>query len=186
VRLFSAIELAEDAKLAVAAEQRRLRAALGDPAAIRWTGLAQMHLTLLFFGEVPDELVERLVEAFSRDVPRSAFTVRFRGLGVFPPAGPPRVLWLGVKDGGAEATDLYGELRARLGVIPLRVEHRPFHPHLTLGRWGSSRRADARRALAADSGREITCVRVGTVSLFRSQPSSRAPEYTALARATLT
>jgi 2'-5' RNA ligase len=65
---------------------------------------------------------------------------------------------------------------ARLG-IPL--ERRPFHPHLTLGRWRVSREADRRRVLAAASN-HVTRLDVDGVALIRSRLTQAGAAYTAL------
>jgi RNA 2',3'-cyclic 3'-phosphodiesterase len=112
---------------------------------LRWTIPEQWHLTLAFLGEVADdrrpELERRLARAAARHQP---VTVRLSGAGQFS----NRVLF--VKLGG----DLPAMRRlaasagaaARRAGIP--VPDRPYRPHLTLARTGSTG-ADELRPLAA-------------------------------------
>ena len=61
MRLFIAIDLDDGARAAIADEQRRLKAAFDDSrSAIKWVRPEQMHLTLVFLGEVPDHARRQL------------------------------------------------------------------------------------------------------------------------------
>ena len=161
MRLFVAIDLDEGARRAIAAEQRRIAELIGDAgqSTLKWVATAHMHVTLVFLGETPDAHVERLIDALSHDLDRKAFTVVFAGLGVFPPTGSPRVLWLGTREGAAAVADVYARVATRIEALGIDLEKRAFHPHITLGRWRMARPVDARRALASDSGDEVSCFR---------------------------
>ena len=55
MRLFIAVDLDDTARAAIAAEQKRVAAALGDArSAMKWVKPEHMHLTLVFLGEVSD------------------------------------------------------------------------------------------------------------------------------------
>ncbi len=106
-----------------------------SPKAVAWTRPEQIHLTLHFLGGVERarvEGIERAVEMVCRGGERHL--LQARGLGCFPSASRPRILWAGL---GGAADVLEGlkrtldESLARLGCAP---EMKPFHPHLTLGR----------------------------------------------------
>jgi 2'-5' RNA ligase len=188
MRLFVAIELGDEARHSVAAEQRRLAHAIGDGdrVTIRWIGVDQLHLTLIFLGEVAESLVDPLVTILSSDLPHAPFALTLAGLGVFPPRGAPRALWIGTAHGGSALAEIHMQVVERIQPLGIELERRPFRPHLTIGRWRGSRPSAARRALASDRGAEIARVWVESVVLFQSRLSSKAPEYTRLARATLT
>lgn len=188
MRLFVAIDLDEGARRAIAAEQRRLARVTGDAnrTALKWVAIHNMHLTLVFLGETPVARVEQLIDTLSRDLDRESFSVVFGGLGVFPPTGPPRVLWLGAREGAAAVADVQAQVASRIEGLGIHIEKRAFHPHLTLGRWRASRPLDARRALASDSGEEVARVCVDSVALYHSRLSPKGPDYTPLARAKLT
>jgi 2'-5' RNA ligase len=109
----------------------------------------------------------------------------FARLGVFPPRGAPRALWLGVSEGARELAGLERLVKERLRSVALHLEERPLGVHLTLARWRHSRRSDRDRALAMDRRAMIAQARVGHVTLYHSRLSSSGPTYTALARATL-
>ena len=66
----------------------------------------------------------------------------------------------------------------------IALESRPFHPHLTLARWRTSRPSDRRRVEAADT-HDVARIEVRDVSLIRSRLSPAGPTYTVLSRGSL-
>jgi 2'-5' RNA ligase len=193
MRLFVAIELDDTARRLVADEQRRLRSTMGDAADLRWTDPGQIHLTLAFLGEVGERLAGGVVQAMTEPIVFTPFQLLFRGLGVFPPHGAPRVLWLGAGTRGDHAARLHTLVAERLRRCDITLEDRPFHPHLTLARWrgrshnrgGSSKTETDVRALAFRSTDDVARLDVHEVALFQSRQSSQGSTYTALARARL-
>ena len=186
MRLFTAIDLDDAARDAVARLQRRLSERPSGDRSLKWVDPSRMHLTLVFLGEVADARVPAIVESLSPpiDVPR--FAIAFQGLGVFPPRGAPRVLWLGVAQGAAALAAVQGHVVKRLESLGVALEDRPFHPHLTLARWRDSRPSDRTRALAAGINEPIAPLGVDSIALYQSRLSSAGSTYTVLARATLT
>lgn len=187
MRLFVAIDLDDDARRAIVAEQKRLLEVAGSHSRSPLRGVRpeEMHLTLEFVGEVDAVHAQPLVEAFGRDVDAAPFTVVCAGLGVFPPRGAPKVLWIGIVAGRDEVVALRSRVVDRLTRVGIACDVRPYHPHLTLARWRVSRPADRDRVLAADHGTPIARIDVGAVTLYRSDLSSVAARHTVLARATL-
>ncbi len=109
---------------------------------------APRHLTLRFFGDIADERVPRLVELLGVVGGRHApFAISVEGLGAFPSAEHPRVVWVGVKEGREELEALADDVRATLEP-EFGGEARPFVAHLTLFRVrGASDRQAARELL---------------------------------------
>lgn len=109
-------------------------AALADGGGVRWSAPENLHLTLGFFGEVPEGAIAELADSLgSVTAEASPFTLRLRGAGVFG----LRTLWIGA-GAGAEvdpmvrlATDVRtaGERVSRF-----RDERPRVRPHLTIGR----------------------------------------------------
>ncbi len=186
MRLFVAIELDDPARQAIAAEQKRLRAIAGkQESSIRWVGEAQLHLTLAFIGEVNPSAAEPLIAAMRSPIDRPVFDVVFGGLGVFPLHGAPRALWVGLSQGADDVVAMQRIVADRIAAVGLPLDQRPFHPHLTVGRWRSSRPSDRRRLLDADRGGAVARVSVTDVALIESQLSSDAPKYIVLCRSAL-
>jgi RNA 2',3'-cyclic 3'-phosphodiesterase len=186
VRLFIAIELDGTAREAIAAEQKRIASSMRDArGSLKWVRPEQMHLTIVFIGEVDEARAASIVEVVCRPVAAVPFDLVFQGAGVFPPHGAPRVLWIGVSRGLAELTDLQREMASRVANCGMELESRPFHPHLTLGRWRESRPSDRRKALEAANENVVAHVHVAAATLFHSKLSSAGSTHTPLTRATL-
>lgn len=183
MRLFAAIDLSDEARLAIAREQTRIRRELAD-ASLKWVRPDHMHLTLVFIGEVDAARGAAIVDRMGAPVPQPPFRLVFGGVGVFPPHGAPRVLWLGALDGARAAVELQRAIALRLESVGVPQGARAFRPHLTLARWRDGRPA-ARGSLAEEGVVPVVSVEVTAVTLYQSRLSSSGPAYTALAHAPL-
>jgi 2'-5' RNA ligase len=189
MRLFVAVEL-DDAVRTVAARtadelQRQLRRTGLDA---RWVAADNLHLTLVFIGQVDDQAAGSFVAALSRPFPQPPFRLRLGRCGVFPPSGPPRVIWIGLAEGGDRLATLQGEVVRRLQPLGFEPERRPFSAHLTIARVKDVPRAaarDARAIATAASVPDASCL-VTRVTLFRSHLSPKGSRYEALAHGELT
>jgi len=174
----------------IAAEQKRILSALGDGAdRIRPVRPEHMHLTLVFLGEAGDAQASAVIDICGRPIATRPFDVELAGVGVFPPRGAPRALWIGVDGGSNELALLRHEMAARVARLGFATESGAFRPHLTLGRWRRSRPSDRGPALALASHAPAVRFSVDHVTLYRSElPSTQhaGPTYTALAHANLT
>jgi 2'-5' RNA ligase len=196
MRLFIAADLTDEARRAVAAEQKRIASALDykqreplpahrSAAALRWVNADHAHLTLIFLGDVEEPRVPAVAEVVGRHIDAAPFEITLERIGVFPARGAPRVLWIGVGDGASRLSELQRELARRIATLGIELEHRPFHPHLTLARWRESRSADRERALSAAPRGLVARARIDGATLYQSRLSPAGPSYTALARANL-
>jgi 2'-5' RNA ligase len=186
VRLFVAIDLDEEARLAIAVLQQRLVKALGAEGSLKIVDPEHMHLTLAFLGEIAEPAVPAIVDVLSIIIDVRPFAAGFQGLGVFPPRGAPRVLWIGVDEGAKPLVQVQREVADRVTRLDVALEPRPFHPHLTLARWRSSHPTDRPRVLSADSRTAVARVSVDHITLYQSRLSPAGPTHTALTRANLT
>jgi 2'-5' RNA ligase len=178
LRLFTAIELPDSVRSAVAAEQRRVAASLAGGSRLRLVKPEQMHLTLVFIGQVAEERGAAIAAQMERDIPMAPFRITLGGIGAFPPRGAPRALYVDVADGADATIELHALVAERLG----QRDERPFRPHVTLGRWRESRPSDRPKASRPAA---IGTVDVVSVTLFQSRLSSAGPAYTRLAAARL-
>ncbi len=105
---------------------------------------APQHLTLRFLGEVTPEQAARL-PTLLRPVGASVppFEIRLEGVGAFPSAERPRVVWVGVTTGREALETLASRVRDALAP-EFGAEPGPFVGHLTLFR--VRRPADRRAA----------------------------------------
>jgi 2'-5' RNA ligase len=189
VRLFAGIEVDDAVRERAAAIAQSAREALDAALAIRWVPPQNLHITLWFFGEVPERAAADILNAIERPFFEPSFEMHVAGLGAFPQAGIPRLLWLGIETGRASLTELHADLATRLRPLGFEPERRPMSPHMTLGRVKGVR-AGARplqlRALWRDLPADAGICRVRTLTLFRSRLSPKGAAYEALVRVPLT
>ncbi|MBI5774225.1 MAG: RNA 2',3'-cyclic phosphodiesterase [Verrucomicrobia bacterium] len=133
MRLFIAIPVEQGVIAALAEAQRHLKSVGGD--AVRWTKPEQMHLTLKFFGEVPETEIGPLQAALQSCAHGAKpFHLCLDGLGCFPNPARPRVIWAGLAGDVARLRELQQSVGRATAAFGERQEEREFHPHLTLGR----------------------------------------------------
>jgi len=186
MRMFVAVELDDATREAVREEQQLAAKQFGRHSSLRLIDSEQVHLTLVFLGEVQATLVEPLTDLMAQPIVDAApFRVRIGGLGVFPPQGAPRILWLGLTDGARQMSDLHRAVTARVAVFPIPLEDRAFRPHLTIGRWRHSRPSDRPRFERDTSPRVAAEMTVDRVTLFESRLSSQGASHIPLAHAQL-
>jgi RNA 2',3'-cyclic 3'-phosphodiesterase len=136
---------------------------------------ANWHITLRFLGPSTAERTATLVGALDAADLGGAFPVSLEGWGGFPRLHRATVFWVGVGDptGGLARLAEVAEAMARsVGYPP---EHRPFRPHLTIGR--SRAPVDLSPALATLPPIQVP-MEVDRLVLFRSTLGGPAPVYT--------
>ena len=175
MRLFIAVAADEEVKAAAAAAVARLRRAPGD---YRWVDPRDMHVTLRFLGETPEDKLPE-VEALTRRAAAASapFEIVYGGVGAFDSLDDARVVWIGLDEGL--------EPMRRLSELLSRDEPRPFSPHLTLGR----RRREPvpeqfRAALRAEPPFSLRRP-VDRLSLYASRPAPFGHAYEILLEADL-
>jgi 2'-5' RNA ligase len=135
LRLFIAIAIPLEVRKEIGRAQGQLRRS-SPPDAIRWTRPEQFHITLKFLGDVPAKQVEALkvsVSTVCAGFP--ALKLSAHGIGFFPSAHKPRVIWAGAEDDGGQLADLHRRMdQAVQPFAPTEVTDR-FIGHITLGRF---------------------------------------------------
>ena len=160
-RLFIAVDLPAELRPVVA----RLLQGIGGA---RWTRPEQLHITLRFLGDTPEDQLDDL-RAHLRQVRLPHFGLALRGTGVFPPVGgckPARVLWLGL-DPPEPLQALKHAVDGVLGPDP-ETAKRGFSPHLTLARFPTRPSRDLDRFLAEHVGLDSGRFMVSHFHLYRS------------------
>jgi 2'-5' RNA ligase len=125
MRLFIAIELSDEVK-------EILSGLRSEIPGVRWVPSEQMHLTLLFLGEIAQDQLETLCNALAA-ISINPFTLTFDRTGCFPRPASPRVLWAGVERQEVleRLVRLVSEASSACGI---QTEERSFSPHITMGR----------------------------------------------------
>lgn len=161
MRLFIAVDLPPDLRPLVA----QLCQGIGGA---RWIRPEQLHITLRFLGDTPEEQLADLRKKL-RMVAVPGFPLTLTGPGVFPPSGgrkPARVLWLGL-DPPRPLQALKLAIDSVLGPDP-EAAQRGFSPHLTLARFPSRPRHDLEDFLTEHAGFTAGPFPVQGFHLYRS------------------
>lgn len=142
---------------------------------LRWLPPENWHITLAFYGEVPEHILPDLTARLARAAARHApMTLAFAGAGAFPSARRCRVVWTGLDGGQGVLPKLAASLAAsgRRAGVPEQDDKR-FRPHLTLARSRSG--ADVRPLVEALASFRGTPWPATEVHLMRSHlgPSVR-------------
>lgn len=153
---------------------------------IKWVKPANLHLTLRFLGETPANKVEAIARAMAAACQgKPQFELGFGPMGAFPSLAKPRVVWIGLEDGGQPLRALAGALANGLKSegFALPEEGRDFKAHLTMGRSRSPKGTHGLAGKAAEWTKEkmaLPRVLVDRLVLFESRLSPAGPTYVPL------
>ena len=185
IRTFIALQLARPV-------QARLRELQDDLARttsnIKWVPTENLHLSLLFLGEVEQLEVVAICRAVkARAADHAPFDLEVRGVGGFPNGRRPKVLWAGIGEGVEPLKALHADLEgALLDLGCYRREDRAYTPHLTLGRLSAEDDDEAwGKRLAAHATFEGGHSAVAEVLVMASEPRRDGPEYSVMGRGRL-
>jgi 2'-5' RNA ligase len=99
----------------------------------RWVAVANLHLTMRFVGSVEREVVDGVAGNLAATGLRG-FELQLGDLGTFKRGRLVRVVWMGLREGAAQAAELAAKVDAACSRAGLAPEARAFQPHLTLAR----------------------------------------------------
>jgi 2'-5' RNA ligase len=170
MRLF--IGLPIPAELASAITRHAQKLSLPKP---RWTAPENIHLTLVFLGEV----VERKLPSIKHELDElhvAPIPIRLTSLNTFQRAS---VLTAEIEP-TPPLLHLHMQIAASMARCGFPPEDRPYHPHLTLARFhGSLRLTNTQRTLPSTLQQIF---RADTVNLYRSNFTSSGSHYEILAQ----
>jgi 2'-5' RNA ligase len=182
IRGFVAVLLPDAVRARLAATTAELRA---RAPALGWVRAENLHVTLRFLGSLEPAALAEVQEAVTTAAAGIApFTVTLGGLGGFPSARAPRVVWAGVVAGHEGLEALHAALETALAARGIPGEGRAFHPHVTLARARDPRGAGSLGS-ALGPGPGFGKVRVTALHLMRSELDRRGARYSVLAEAPL-
>jgi 2'-5' RNA ligase len=157
-------------------------------AQVKWVEPENLHVTLLFLGEVEDREVPNVCRAISEETQKhSSFPMTVETVGCFPNPRRPRILWIGVGQGAQELCSLHDALEAPLlNLGCYRREERKYTPHITIGRVRGDRPAnDLSVALAKQASWHGGQSDVREILVLSSELTPQGPVYTIMSRAKL-
>lgn len=179
IRTFIAIKLAPEIISSITRVQEKLR---GTGGRVKWVEPSNIHITLKFLGNITPEQLDKVIFSTREALrPFKPFDVSVSGLGAFPRAASPRVIWVGVKEGKEKLTRLSKAIDDSLSRIGFPPERRQFSPHLTLGRVKSPQGIGGlTQAITSTDASNLGNMLVAKIAIMRSQLTPAGPIYTAL------
>lgn len=178
-RIFIAINLPEDIKKELLSFQEKY-----TDLPIKWTKKDNLHITLIFIGNVRDDQILEINKALRNIViSHQLFSINLNRICYGPPEiMPPRMVWAeGEKI--KELTNLKNDLQKSLidSKIHFTAENREFRPHITLGRvrqWEWQRiEPEERPEINEETSLSFE---VKSIELMESRLSPKGSEYTIL------
>jgi 2'-5' RNA ligase len=169
-RLFVAIDLPELTRQLVAGLDPHIRG-------VRWVDPAQMHLTLSFFGDVPDEIDLALREKLSA-IEFGAFFLPIVGVGTFSAKGAPKIIWIGVGKAHPHLFQIHKRVQEAALAAGLEPELKPWHPHITIARCRDVSAQSLRKFLQSNAECDAGMVRVDDFHLYSSKLTPSGPIHT--------
>jgi 2'-5' RNA ligase len=185
IRTFIAIDVDKPVRDRLITLQEALGRAGTD---VKWVEPENLHLTLLFLGEVDDKQVIDVCRVVSGCCGALApFAMSLEKVGCFPNARRPRILWAGVGTGTQEIVALHDQLEGPLMDLGCyRREERQYTPHLTVGRIKTDKVTfKLSEGIAKNQGWKGGETTVREVLVMSSQLTPDGPEYTVMSRAKL-
>jgi len=180
IRAFLAVDLPDTLRPQLALVQGELKKSNAD---VRWVQVGNIHLTLKFFGNVPDAEIDPITQAARESAESQApFQLQVTNAGAFPNMKSPRVIWVGLGGDVIPLAQMYHKLEKAFAALGHLPEGRAFNPHLTLGRVKSPVNRH-RLALALEKLPPLNWppFQVNEIILFKSTLTPQGSIYTPLA-----
>ena len=169
-RLFVAIDLPELTRQLVAGLDPHIRG-------VQWVDPAQMHLTLSFFGDVPDDIDLALRKKLSA-IEFGAFFLPIVGVGTFSAKGAPKIIWIGVGKAHPHLFQIHKRVQEAALAAGLEPELKPWHPHITIARCRDVSAQSLRKFLQSNAEYDTGMVRVDDFHLYSSKLTPSGPIHT--------
>ncbi|MCP4083136.1 MAG: RNA 2',3'-cyclic phosphodiesterase [Planctomycetaceae bacterium] len=185
IRSFIAIDIPSDAARGLGRVIRRMAQKWPE---YRWADPQTLHLTLNFLGNVPDEKLPRVCEILRETLANhSRFSFELQGLGAFPKATRPKVIWVGVGEGKSPLSRLFYDFAQNLEELRLDRDRKAFRPHISLARIQNGERwPDSMVAhLTSEPPTQIGLVSVDEVLLYSSHQEKSGSVHTVMDRVAL-
>jgi RNA 2',3'-cyclic 3'-phosphodiesterase len=150
---------------------------------IKWTSPDNIHITLAFLGDTEENMI-KLISSMLKEKCKETerFELILKGLGVFRNSGDPRIIWTGIEP-SEKLVHLYEIIMKGLKGLNIKLEDRPFNPHLTIGRIKQLNDKKTLRILIEQyQNAELQIIPVPEVILYESILLHSGPVYKPLAK----
>lgn len=143
---------------------------------LKLVGPENFHFTLVFFGEVDNSLLDKIVAKIS-EIEFQSFEIRYGMIGAFPKSNRSKVVWIGLDEKTKDAFNrLYQGVISKLTDLDLELEkeiEKEIIPHITLFR------TKVTLSLKFDDIESYSSIsdKIDTVSVKKSITTPQGPIY---------
>ena len=150
-----------------------------DGAAVKWVEANNLHATLKFLGWVEERELENITGLAARAAAGTkSFKVKLEGMGTFPPGKSPRVIWVGITEGGDKLKALANSLEKSFSQAGYREEEREFTSHITVGRVKERKGVDKlKEKMESFKDAKLGEAWVDSISVMKSTLTPKGPVY---------
>lgn len=178
IRAFIAVDLPKQIKMEI---DKMITGFRQINSGIRWVKAANLHLTLRFLGNIPEESVPSLAEGIMGNVEGlKRFDMSLSGLGGFPNLRRPRVIWVGTGNGTEKLKALASDVEKAAIDSGFGKADKPFSSHLTIGRVKYPKGLDSLLERIEKTEYNSKAFDISEVIIFKSDLSPAGPKYTKL------
>lgn len=183
MRTFIAVELTEELKKKIEELQVPLKKINVD---VSWVKPGNVHATLKFFGEVPEDKIEKVFGGTKIALGGvRSFKLSLKDLGCFPNLKRPRIIWIGVEKGKEELSEMAKKIEEEMERIGFPRENREFSPHLTIGRIKSPKNIERLTELIKNTNFQSQEIEIKEVVMMKSELHPSGAVYTPLKKIAL-
>ena len=160
-----------------------------SPLDVRWVRPENIHLTVVFLGNIRSEDVETMENPLQKlCLTYGPFQISLKGTGCFPHSRKPRVLWIGLEGDLERMGRFRDSLQEEMQSFGIPKEDRAFSSHITIGRTRSTKNRDKlvqELNNIADISADNLKFNVTKITLFKSTLTPAGPIYDVLKEANL-
>ena len=135
-----------------------------------------LHLTLVFLGEITEEEKKKVAEVLKGVKGRGEIRLRLGDIEIFPNEGKPRGVWINIGGEKEKLFSLYKKIIDSLLNTGIKLEEKElrFSPHITIGRFKGKGKSTKKISQNLQIEGEFV---TRNITLFSSQLSSQGPCY---------
>ncbi len=159
---------------------------LNNHAKIKWVKIENIHITLNFLGNTPNEkipIINNEVQQICNQ--NKEFSITLRKIGTFPNIHNPKVLWIGI-DNYSPLLSIYEKINNSMLSNNITFDNKPFAPHLTLGRFQHLYNPNILKEIITNNNKTFDIWNVSHIKIFESILYPTGPVYKVLYSCQLT
>lgn len=176
-RIFIAINLDQITREKLINDLVSIKGVLDDRA-IKWVKPANIHLTLVFLGDVEETkipLIKKGISGILKDF--QVILLRLKNIGFFPHPQKPRIIWIGAYDQTGQIDKIHKQIIKALDSLNLHYDMKALQPHLTIGRIKFKPKKDLIKAMRTLPRKIYGELNINHIDIMSSQLNSDGPRY---------